>query len=242
MVSSRRIVYEIYRKLNKINTGGGQAVQVIDVVNAANEAYEIIVENNIKLTDTDASIRENLRKLEVKNYEIKPTEEKDGWLFFKYPDNMYRRLNHVAISTCEDCEGITKRIIPRIVQSDDLNEARANPYRKANFAWEQLVMDEAGEGVYVYVDDSCVEIEKLVIDYYRRINYIQAPSLLECADYQYLDYDDKLIINDVNFDLDNTYISRKVVDVAVLLLRTDIKDTEAFNLKLQQMIQLQNFN
>lgn len=242
MVSSRRIIYEVSRKLKSVNTGGSNSFKVIDIVNAVNEAYEIIVENNIKLTDTDSLVRDNLRKLEIKNHEIKPTEAKDGWVYFKYPDNLYKRLNHVVIATCEKCSGITKRIIPRLVQSDDLNEARLNPYRKADFSWEQLLMDEAGDGVYIYVDDSCILAEKLIIDYYRKINYIQAPSLLECADYQYLDYDMKLITNDVNFDLDNTYISRKVVDVAVLLLRTDIKDTEAFNLKLNQMTQLQNFN
>lgn len=242
MISSRRIIYEVNRKLNSILTGGSTSFKVVDIVNAVNEAYEIIVENNIKLTDTDSLVRENLRKLEIKNFEMFPEKSKDGWVFFKYPENMYKRLNHVVIATCPNCEGIIKRIIPRIVQSDDLNEARVNPYRKADFAWEQLIMDEAGEGLYIYVDESCIEIEKLIIDYYRKINYIQAPSLLECADYQYLDYDMNLIINDVNFDLDNTYISRKVVDVAVLLLRTDIKDTEAFNIKLQQMVQLQNFN
>jgi hypothetical protein len=53
----------------------------------------------------------------------------------------------------------------------------------------------------------------------------------------YLNYDDKLINNDVNFDLDNTYIARKVTDVAVLLLRTDIKDSDAFRLKLESIIQ-----
>lgn len=242
MVSSRRIIYEVYRKLNSIITGGSQSIQVIDVVNAVNEAYEIIVENNIKIADTNSLVRDNLRKLEIKNFEIVPSNYGEGWLFFKYPDDLYKRLNHVAITTCTGCEGIKKSIVPRLVQSDDLHEARKDPYRKANFAWEQLVMDEAGDGVYLYVDDSNIQVDKLIIDYYRRINYLQAPSLLECADYQYMDYDNKLIVNDVNFDLDNTYISRKVVDVAVLLLRTDIKDTEAFNLKLQQMIQIQNIN
>jgi hypothetical protein len=242
MISSRKLIYEVYRKLNSINTGGSQAVQVIDVVNAVNEAYEIIVENNIKLTDTNSLVRDNLRKLEIKNKELLPKSTGDGWTYFEYPSNLYKRLNHVAIATCKECPNLKKRIIPRLVQSDDLNEARVNPYRKANFAWEQLLMDEAGDGIYIYTDDSKIEIEKVIIDYYRKINYIQAPSLLECADYQYLDYDNNLIINDVNFDLDNTYISRKVVDVAVLLLRTDLKDSEAFNLKLQQIVQIQNIN
>jgi len=118
-----------------------------------------------------------------------------------------------------------------------LHEARKNPYRKANFAWEQLIMDEAGDGLYIYTDNA-MELDKVVIDYYRKINYIQAPSLVECSGYEYRNYDNELIKNDVPFDLDNTYIARKVSDLAVLLLRTDIKDTEAFNLKLQQILQV----
>ena len=83
-----------------------------------------------------------------------------------------------------------------------------------------------------------MEIDSLKIDYYRVINYIQAPSLLECADYQYRNYDDELIIKDIDFDLDNTYISRKVTDVAALLIDVDTRDTEGTNLKLQKLLQV----
>jgi len=235
MVTSRKIVYDTYRKFNNLNTGGSQSIKVIDVVSAINDAYEILVENNIKLADTHSLIRDNLRKLEIKNVSLE-IEKKGEYYFAKYPSNLYKRLNHVVIASCDSCKD-TKRIIPRIVQSDDLHEAKKNPYRKANFAWEQLIMDEAGDGLYIYTDNA-MELDKVVIDYYRKINYIQAPSLVECSGYEYRNYDNELIKNDVPFDLDNTYIARKVSDLAVLLLRTDIKDTEAFNLKLQQILQV----
>jgi hypothetical protein len=233
-ISARKLVYDTVRKLNGLNTGMGQSFSVLDLVSAINDAYEIIVENNVKFTDTNSLIRDNLRKLEIKNYEL-DLSNKGNYYFAKYPDNLYKRLNHVAEVTCKDCDG-TKIIVPRLVQSDDLHEARKNPYRKANYYWEQLIMDEGGDGLFIYTDGE-MEVTKLTIDYYRRINYIEAPSLVECNDYVYLNYDDNLISNDVNFDLDNTYIARKVTDVAVLLLRTDIKDTEAFRLKLESIMQ-----
>lgn len=233
-ISARKLVYDTVRKLNGLNTGMGQSFSVLDLVSAINDAYEIIVENNIKLTDTNSLVRDNLRKLEIKNKELK-LEKRGDYYFAEYPSNLYKRLNHFAEVKCADCSN-TKLIIPRLLQSDDIHEARKNPYRKSNFAWEQLIMDEGGDGLYIYTDNQ-MDIIKLSIDYYRRINYIEAPSLVECNDYVYLNYDDTLISNDVNFDLDNTYIARKVTDVAVLLLRTDIKDTEAFNLKLQSIIQ-----
>jgi hypothetical protein len=233
-ISSRKLVYDTVRKLNGLNTGMGQSFSVLDLVSAINDAYEIIVENNIKLTDTNSLVRDNLRKLEVKNYEL-PLENRGSYYFAKYPADLYKRLNHHVEVLCEGCVK-SKIIIPRIVQSDDLHEARKNPYRKANFYWEQLIMDEGGDGLYIYTENE-MSISKFLIDYYRKIKYIEAPSLVECNDYIYRNYDDRIISNDVDFDLDSTYIARKVTDVAVLLLRTDIKDTEAFNLKLQSIIQ-----
>lgn len=233
MVSARKLVYDTKRKINAVITGAKQSFSVIDIVSAINDAYEIVVENNIKVAEVNSTARDNIRKLEIKNVELQ-FENKGDYYFAKYPDNLYKRLNQVVLASCKDCED-TKLIIPRIVQSDDLYEARRNPYRKADFAWEQLVADEGGDGLYIYTDKSCINIEKVIIDYYRRINYIEAPSLVECNDYQYLDYDDKLIINDVNFDLDNVYIARKVTDVAALLLRTDTVDKEAVALRIQQI-------
>jgi hypothetical protein len=233
-ISARKLVYDTVRKLNGLNTGMGQSFSVLDLVSAINDAYEIIVENNIKLTDTNSIVRDNLRKLEIKNYELR-LEKRGDYFFAEYPNNLYKRLNHFAEVKCSGCEK-NKIIIPRLVQSDDIHEARKNPYRKANFSWEQLIMDEGSEGLYIYTDNE-MDIIRVSIDYYRRINYIEAPSLVECNDYVYLNYDDKLINNDVNFDLDNTYIARKVTDVAVLLLRTDIKDSDAFKLKLESIIQ-----
>lgn len=230
-ISARKLVYDTIRKTNGINTGAKQSFSVLEVVSAINDAYEIVVENNVKVTDLNSTARENLRKLEIKNAELK-FELRDDHYFAYYPDNLYKRLNHVVVAKCAECED--KRIIPRIVQSDDLHEARRNPYRKANFGWEQLIADEGGDGLYIYTDGR-MEISKVIIDYYRRINYIEAPSLVECNDYQYMSYDDKLITKDVNFDLDNVYISRKITDVASLLLKTDISDKESVALRIQQM-------
>jgi len=235
-VSARKLVYDVVRKANAFNTGAGKAFSVLDVVSVINDAYEIIVENNIKQTDISSNVRDNLRKLEVKNFELQ-LENMGDYYFAKYPDNLYKRLNHVVEATCVGCKN-SKRIIPRLVQSDDLYEARRNPYRQADFAWEQLIMDEGADGLFIYTDNK-MDISKVIIDYYRKINYIQAPSLVDCNDNIYYDYNDNLISKDVDFDLDSTYIARKITDVAVLLLKADTKDSESFNLKLSQITNLE---
>jgi hypothetical protein len=235
-VSARKLVYDVVRKANAFNTGAGKAFSVLDVVSVINDAYEIIVENNIKQTDISSNVRDNLRKLEVKNFELQ-LEDMGDYYFAKYPDNLYKRLNHVVEATCVGCKN-SKRIIPRLVQSDDLYEARRNPYRQADFAWEQLIMDEGADGFFIYTDNK-MDLSKVIIDYYRKINYIQAPSLVDCNDNIYYDYNDNLISKDVDFDLDSTYIARKITDVAVLLLKADTKDSESFNLKLSQITNLE---
>ena len=232
MISARKLVADTRSKINSIDTGSGQAFSVIDILRALNDAYEILVENNIKVTDVNSEARDNLRKLEIKNYEL-TLEPRGDYYFAKYPDNLYKRLNQVVIAKCDQCEDI-KRIIPRIVQSDDLHEARRNPYRKANFGWEQLIADEGGDGLFIYTDKA-YGLEKVIIDYYRKIKYLEVPSLAECNNYEYADYDDRVIKEDVNFDLDSTYIARKVSDIAALLLKTDVNDRESVALRIQQM-------
>lgn len=232
-VSVRKLIGETRRKINSLNTGASQDIKIIDLVSIINEAYEILVESYVRLADKDPLIKEGIRQLEVKNKSLK-LENKGEYFFAEYPENYYKRLNHYVIATCKDCDG-SKMLIPRIVQSDDLHEARKNPYRKANYAWEQLVMSDGPDGLYIYTDNK-MDLSKVAIDYYRKINYIQAPSLVECQGHEYLDYDDSLIVKDVNFDLDSTYIARKVSDVASLIVRADTLDRASYDLKLNQII------
>lgn len=232
-VSTRKLLYDIRRKLNSFNTGAGQSYTVLDLVSILNEAYEIVVENGIKMADTDNYYKNSLRKLEVKYKEL-TLKNKGEYIFAEYPTDLYKRQNHYVIAKCDTCEG-TKNIIPRIVQPGDLHEARKNPYRQANYAWEQLIADESNSGLYLYPDNK-LDIDKVYIDYYRKINYLEAPSLVECSDYQYLNYDDKLIVNDVNFDLDDTYIARRLPDIAVLLANADTRNSESFKLRLEQIM------
>lgn len=232
-VSVKKLIYETRRKRNSFNTGAGQSLTVLDLVSLINEAYEIIVENYVRLAERDPLIKEGIRKLEVKGKSLE-LENRGDHYFAKFPDNYYKRLNHYVEASCKDCDG-KKIIVPRLVQPDDLHEARKNPYRRADYAWEQLIMDDGAEGLYIYTDGK-MDLSKVVIDYYRKINYVQAPSLVECQGHEYLDYEDNLITKDVNFDLDSTYIARKVSDVAALIASADSLDRASFDLKLNQII------
>ena len=240
-VSARKLVYDFNRKLNAFNTSTGQKYSIVDCVSAINEAWEVIYENNVKLAEKDSFKRNTLRQLEIKNSSLK-FKEVDGNYFVTYPKDLYHRLNHYVIASgVDDCKGQEKMIVPRIVQSDDLHKTRLDPYWKANFAWEQLPMDEAQNGFWLYTDGK-MEIKKVVIDYYKRLTYIQAPSLVSCPEHVYEDYDARLITSDVDFEVDSTYLARKVVDVAVFMAHRDTQDTTGFQTQLQKISVLENMS
>jgi hypothetical protein len=237
MVSARKLVYDFVRKASALNTNAGQSYSIIDVVSILNEAWEIVYENNIRMAEMDRRYHNNLRQLEVKNRKLEVVKVSPGIYLAKYPENLYKRLNQVTIAKCDGCE--SKRIVPTIVQADDLHTSRGDTFREANFPWSQLPATESGEGLYLYTDGE-MEIEEVYIDYYRKINYIQAPSLVECQGQEYEDYDQKLIVHDVPFDVSNTYLARKVVGVALVLATADTKDPEKFQLQIQSIISLEN--
>lgn len=241
-ITARELIGQFERKLNSLNTNQGQSYQVVDVINILNEAWEVVFENNIKLAETDSRYRNNLRQLEKKNIKLQTKELGNGITFAQYPVDLHTRLNHFVTAKCTD-KGCTKckMIVPRITQSDDLHKNRQDPYRRSDFQWEQLPMDEAGDGLYIYHDGK-MEICDIHVDYYRKVRKMQAPSLLKCSFQTYYDYNDRKIVVDEDFDVDSTYLSRKVVDVAVLMAHRDIRDTEGFQTQLSRIMALENIS
>lgn len=239
-VTARELIGQFERKLNSLNTHQGQSYQVVDAINILNEAWEVVFENNIKLAETDSRYRNNLRQLEKKNVRLDLQEMANGMTFAKYPVDLHTRLNHYVTAKCTDkgCE-TCKMIVPRITQSDDLHKNRQDPYRRSDFQWEQLPMDEAGDGIYLYHDGK-MQICEVYIDYYRKVRKMQAPSLLRCSFKTYYDYNDRQIVMDEDFDVDSTYLSRKVVDVAVLMAHRDVRDIEGYQSQISKIMALEN--
>lgn len=236
-ISARKLIGDFERKLNSLNTFQGKSYQVVDAINILNEAWQVVFENNVKMAEVDSRYRNNLRQLEIKNKKLELKELDSNISFAKYPEDLHTRLNHFVTAKCPDCP--CKMIVPRITQSDDLQRTRLDPYRKASYQWEMLPMDEAGDGLYFY-HDGAMEICEVYIDYYRKINEMQAPSLINCSVKEYLDFNGNAIKHDVNFDVDSTYLARKVVDVAVLMASRDIKDVQGFQTQLNKILALEN--
>lgn len=234
-VPAVKLVNAFKRKANAYDTGAGQSYDVVDIVNTLNEAYEIFAENTMRIAETSNEARDLIRQLEVKNKELEVTYKGDGVYYAEYPENFFKRLNIIADVKCVDCECDSKRIVPRIVQSDDLYDALRSPYRKPNFAWEQMLADEAGEGIYIYTGED-IEIESVRISYYKKITRIEAPSLITCEPYGYVNELGQFVNKDVDFELDSRFAARRVEDIAEILRTRDVRDNDKFQTQLNKYL------
>jgi len=235
-VSAAKLVYDFARKSSATRGGSSNSHQIIEIVNYLNEALEIWFENRVKARETDDSIRNALRSFEVKAYKLTIENVNDKISRFEYPTNFYAKTNVYIECTKGCCEGIVKEIEPMIVQSDDLSSARRNTYQKSSFEWERLLADEAGSFMYLYHDGECIAKEGY-LSYIRVPNRIEAPAL--CDD-PYEDYDGKLITKNVDLEVDNTFDSNKIVDIAVLCASRDTTSSTEFQLQLSKITQIRN--
>lgn len=238
MTSVRSMVNDFARKLNTFNTGQGSSLQPLDVASVLNEAYKIVYEKYVNRAEIDRRYHNAIKEMEVKEHPLTIEKVNENVYLAKYPKNMYKRLGHYAKVSCPECkEG--KIIVPHIVQTDDLHLSRKDIYRKANYSWRQLPISEAGEGIYIYTDKA-LKVDEFYIDYYKKITLMEVPSLEVCNGGEYYDSDNKLISQDINFEIQNSYLSRIVVDIAILLATTDVKDQERFTLNLNRITNIEN--
>jgi hypothetical protein len=235
MISTRKIIFNVRRKLNAFISGEEQEYKLLDLIPLINEAYQIYVTNIIPLAEMDIYYKNILRPLLVKDQKLNFSKNGNKYIA-SYPKDFYKRVNQIANVSCEGCKE-NKEIIPRLVFSDKLYEALRSPYRKPSFEWEQLIADDSGDSLHLYLDNKS-KLENIRIDYYKKIVPLQAPSLLKCAN-EYEEPDETIIKEDVDFVLDEDS-AIKVEDIAVLIGHRDVKDIEGFQTQLQKYIQRKN--
>jgi hypothetical protein len=236
-ISAKKLIYDVERKINAIDSGRANDYRVVDLVSFVNDAYELIIEHLIAEKDQNETIRNHLRPLMVPNYKMTCDSTDDsGVCLSKYPDDFYELINIRATVKKDCCEGLKTIPLPK-PQGDDIDEARRNSYRKADFYFEQLPCYESINGLRVYHDGE-LEVVNVYIDYYRKINRIEAPSLVECEDNIYKKWDGQLIVSDVDFEIDSTYLNRKISDVAAYLIQNASTDYLASNEKLKEILQI----
>lgn len=240
-VSTRKLVYDFRRHYDSINSGKTKDIDLVDVIAYLNEAQEIWYENRVFVAQTNQKVRNDLRVWKRDAVETSCSNYSDGICFVKYPDNLYHRLNQLAIATKDCCTNMNKEIIPRIVQSDDLHEARHNPLHKADYFFEQLLAIESSNGLLLYHDNE-MKIKKVLFDYYIKPKELHAPSLEECEGPYYYDYFGRIVDKDQDFEGGDTYSANDIVEIAVFKASRDVSDIQGFQTQLNTILQRQTFN
>lgn len=236
-ISVKKLIYDVERKINAVDSGRANDYRVVDLVSFVNDAYELIIEHLISEKDQNETIRNHLRPLMIPNQKITCKASSDpGVCIAEYPDDFYEVIN-IRAEIEKDCCPESKLIPLPKPQGDDIDEARRNSYRKADFYFEQLPCYESTEGLRIY-HDGHLNVKHIFIDYYRKINRIEAPSLVECEDHIYRKWDGQLIVSDVDFEIDSTYLNRKISDVAAYLIQNASTDFLASNEKLKEILQI----
>lgn len=244
-VNTKKLVYDFRRKFNSVNSGKNQDIALVDIIAYLNEAQEIWFENRVFVAQTNQKVRNDLRVWKEDGRrdadKIKCTPAGAGVCLLKYPDGLYHRLNQVVVVGKKCCPNTQKEIIPRVIQSDDLHEARHNPFRKSDFFFEQLLAVETSDGILLYHDDE-MTIYYGFIDYYRKPKELHAPSLEECDDGNYYDYCGRIITQDQEFESDSTYAANDVVDIAIAKASRDVNDIQGFQSQLNLILQQQQLH
>lgn len=231
MIKTSRLVVDFDRKFERFTSESGRTFRLEDKLAVINEALIVYFENNVRIAETDSEIRNNLRVLEKKEISLKKLKTTKDYTIFEIPDESYKILRQRIVASRKDC-GIKE--FPAITfQTDDLNNARLNPFWKSSFAWEHALADEGSDGMFIWHDDEFVT-EQLIVDYYKKPQELHAPSMH--VDKQYEDWNGIIRTKDQDLELSDTYSHKKIIDISILLGKSIIGDIHDFDIKLKEIL------
>jgi len=238
-VSTTKLVYEYKRKKNVNDSGSGVDVQLVDIIAALNESYKIWYDHKVQVAQKDEKTRNDLRVFKNDQVSLKLVKVDENITLAEYPKDLYKRLNQIAHVSKDCCPDYPKVIIPRIIESDDLYEARRNPLRRADYYFEQLLAIESKTGIYIYHEGE-MKIDKVLIDYYRKPVEVHAPSLEECNDGVYYNYNGEIIKDDVDCEVgSDTFADIDIVNLAVAISERDMNDLAKFQSQMSLILGIQ---
>ena len=230
-----KLCYDFKRKAAQLHAKNKEDLPLVDIIAYLNESLERIFTNRVSVAETNSEIRNHLRIYEIKNKKLACKKLDDRIATAEYPEGLFKILNQKAVVKNDDCcQGIVKDIILRTTQSDDINESRISPYRKADFRYEQLPWDEGGNSMFLYHEGE-MDILEVIIDYYRRPNELHAPSLEKCNNGVYYDYCGRQITKDTFFEEGHTFSNQDVSDLAVACYKRDIGDYNSYKTAIEKI-------
>lgn len=235
MIKVNRLHNSTRSYIRRYNRELGKKVYVKDIDDALNEAIDLIFENYAAKFENNKTIRNHLRQLERKSITLPVTSKAKDHVFVEYPEDLYMLTRQTCWASLGE---FTDRLTVRKVQSDDLSESLVDPNWKPSFEWRETICDEAGNGLYVYHNGE-FEIDSIEVDYLKKPDHVAAPSLVQPDNY-YIDETGTKVKEDCDFEIDSTFIWRKVANVAALIILRNLGEIQDYQTQLNKMISLEN--
>lgn len=232
--------YELRRKLNEINSDFSKTIGVADADALLNEAKDRVFENYAVLYETNTTIRNHLRELEEKKVCLACAYIDDRCCKITYPEDFYMLLSQSAIANKKDCKD--RRLTTRIVQSNEIERAFKDAYRSPSWSWGETIADDGKDGLFVYTQQEGARecdnflVKEVCVDYLRKPRDISTPSLTKNGKYQNSKGEE--VTQDVALEFSDTFLWRKIVDVAVLLFKVNIGEVNEYQTQLDQIIRV----
>lgn len=236
MIKSVRSLYEYDLKFNRFKSEYNENLRLEDKLYFISQAQDTIFRNKVdRSTERNSKYRNELRYLEVKEYELEKLKSFKSYSIYKIPDNFYKFLRQRSIQNRENCS--RKEVELLFFETDDLNAALKNPFWKPSFQWEHGICDEGSEGLYVWHEEG-VEVEKVIVDYYRRPIEVHAPSLHPNKKYE--SWNGEIITKDTFIELENNL--NDIINLAILNTKASLGDVKDYELQLSNILNTEKIN
>mgnify|MGYP000503440772 CR=1 FL=1 len=232
MIPTKQLIVEFDRRFDRFASEFKKNLRLEDKLSVLNEAQDTIFENLVKRAEINSKVRNDLRPFEIKDKSLNIVRKDKDSVVFEIPKDHYKRLRVNCVAHTDECGEKTIPVI--IFQTDDLDQALKDSFWAPSYEWENVLGDEAHDGLYLYHNNE-FSIIKCVIDYIRKPKGpLQCASMSKTGSYR--DSTDTLINYDTDCEFDTTYIWHDIVDLAVLIARSDIGDTRDMRIQREKIL------
>lgn len=231
MFSIKEAHYKFKQHANKVDGLRNANFLVPQIDEYIWEAYIIWLENICQQLEINQKRRDDIRELEVKNFELTVTKVGSEYYTVTLPDNYYRYLESYSVCFTQKCP--KKSIKNFFVQKDDIYEN--NPMFNSSYIFERVNMDMSGDKLYLYNEG--FEIDKVFLTYIRKPLRPGNPADFTYGNGQYkLPDGSQAVQRDI--EINSTFQANKIIDIAVLIAMRDVGNTLEFETQLNKILNI----
>lgn len=228
----RDMHYDVKKKLNKIDSQQYRNLRIPEIDWSLNEAAELFVKmiaqprlrNHLGFETSQRTI-DDIRSIVVHRDEGLPILIVNN--LASLPEDYWHYLKGRVNMTKDDCP--SKVATLRVRQHDD--EFEDDVYASSSYEWKTVNAVFFQDGIKFYTNES-FEVNELYMSYIRRMAYIHNAQDFGAGQYNLPG--GQILVGSQDCELpEQTH--REIVDIAVLILSGELKDTNGYQLRMEKL-------